>query len=286
MTRTDVHSPKNLITEDYDFFACGYYGTHGEPGYSPLNTPMGEKLLADGWHFGENESAGDCYHCGAHLKYFALLLHNPSHTIVRVGETCLDNRFSLASSEFHKLRKQAQLDRERQRIKNERLRWFAVNPDREVAYGWASEMVSAGDYGYEGMRHNFVHKINRYGSTSDKFVAAIMRDMVRSERFAAERAIQEASNRPVVVGNGQTVTGEVVSIKFKDDGYGGLRHVMTVRDDRGFALWGSVPRAIDNVEKGERVTFIANVTKSDNDDCFGFFGRPRKAEILIEQEAA
>src|SRR3954470_14014877 len=187
-TRTDVHAPKNLVTEDYDFFACGNFGTADVPAYSPLNTPMGQALLDDGWAFGENESAGQCYHCGARLTYYALLLHQPTHTIIRVGEQCADNRFELATEEFHRLRKQAQLDRAAHRIKNARLAWFATDADREVAFAWASEQVEAGHFGYDGMRHTFVSGINRYGTASDKFVRAIMRDMARTERFADERA--------------------------------------------------------------------------------------------------
>ena len=32
--------------------------------------------------------------------------------------------------------------------------------------------------------------------------------------------------------------------------------------------------------KGRRVRFVANVKPSDNDETFGFFSRPRKAELL------
>jgi hypothetical protein len=78
--RTDAHSPTNLVTEDYDYFGSGYFPNlkGNDPGYSPLNTPAGQALLAEGWHFGENESAGACYHCGAHLTMYALLLHRPT----------------------------------------------------------------------------------------------------------------------------------------------------------------------------------------------------------------
>lgn len=277
-TRTDVHRPSALVTEHYDFFACGYYGTADEPGFSPLNTPEGRLLLDEGWRF-DGVSGGGCDHCGAHLRYYAILQHAPSRTLIRVGETCLDNRFSLATAEFHRVRKAAQLDRERQRVKNTRLAWFAVNPDREVAFGWASAMVSEGAYGYEGMRHSFVHKVNRYGSTSDKFVAAMLRDMVRTERRDEERAAEEATRCPVVAGKAVQVEGEVVSVKWQENAYGG-RLVFTVKDDRGFMVWGSVPSAIDGVERGDRVRYVADVEASDRDECFGFAKRPRKAEQL------
>jgi hypothetical protein len=302
-TRTDVHAPSNLVTEDYEFVACGYFGTAGEPGYSPLASDEGRHLIDEGWAFGENHSAGGCYHCGARIKYYAILKHLPSHTLVRVGEQCLDNRFDRSTAEFHQLRKQAQLDREQQRIKNERLAWFAIDPDREVAFGWAMTKVQDGHYGYEGMRHSFVSKINRYGSTSDKFVKAIMRDMVRTEAREEQRAVEQEQLMPVVEGRGQ-IEGQIISVKWQDNDFGG-RVVMTVKDDRGFLVWGTVPRPLvddldrlsydpkahgyetpaatyaEFVRKNEvRVRFTATVEKSDRDESFGFFKRPTKTEVI------
>lgn len=270
MARTDVHRPAALVTEDYEYFGSGYYGTADEPGYSPLNTPQGAALLDAGWRFA-GVSGGGCDHCGARLRFFALMLHAPSHTIIRVGETCLDNRFERASADFHRLRKQAQLDRERQRIKNERLRWFAVNPDAEVALAWAESQNSEFHY-------NFVRSVRNYGNASAKFLAAMMRDMARAERIAAERAAEAETATPVVAGKGIEITGEVVSVKWHENAYGG-REVMTVKDARGFKVWGSVPASIDNVQKGDTVTFVANVEASDKDETFGFFKRPRAAKI-------
>jgi hypothetical protein len=276
--RTDVHSPKNLVTEDYEFVGCGDHGSGSEPGYSPINTPYGQKLIADGWRFGENHSAGQCYHCGARFRYYAILKHLPTHTLIRVGETCLENRFERATSEFQRLRKQAQLDRELHRVKNLRETWFATDDDRQVAFAWASDQVHNGNYGYEGLYHKFVHGVNRYGSASDRMVRFIMRSMARDERIAAERAAQDAQKTSVVEGKGW-ITGEVLSVKWQENAYGG-RQVMTVKDDRGFLVWGSVPARIDNVEKGDRVTFSASVEKSDRDETFGFFKRPTKASII------
>jgi hypothetical protein len=54
---------------------------------------------------------------------------------------------------------------------------------------------------------------------------------------------------------------------------------MTVRDDRGFLVWGSVPAALGGIEQGDRVQFNATVTKSDRDETFGFFKRPTKAQF-------
>jgi len=277
MARTDVHSPTNLVTEDYEYAYS--YDAHPDSMNAAFVQAVLNPLLADGWRFAENPSNGGCYHCGAHIRYIAVLKHIPTHTLIKVGETCLENRFDRATADFHALRKQAKLDREKQRIKNARLGWFAVDPDREAAFTWASEQVSAGHFGYEGMRHNFVSKINRYGSTSDKFVKAIMRDMVRTERRESEREAEKAELKPVIEGQGIIIEGEVLSVKWQENDFGG-RFVTTVKDDRGFMVWGTRPSKI-HWDKGDRVRFKAGtVTKSDRDETFGFFKRPTSAEVI------
>lgn len=275
--RTDVHRPTALVTEDYEYVLS--YDAHPEEGD---RRHVAEYIARTGRTFGENHSAGSCFHCGARMRYIAVLLHTPTDTLIKVGETCLANRFELATADFHRLRKAAELNRAQMKVRAARRQWFAVNEDREVAFQWATERVNAGDYGYDGMRHSFVHKINRYGSTSDKFVRAMMRDMARTERFEDERAAQDAAEAataaPVVTGR-VVITGEILSVKWRENDFGGSLK-MTVRDDRGFKVWGSVPASIDTVEKGQRVEFTATVEASSDDPTFGFVKRPSKARVL------
>jgi len=77
-----------------------------------------------------------------------------------------------------------------------------------------------------------------------------------------------------------TVIGKVVSTDAKDTDYG-TRYVMTVRDDRGFTVWGSQPSSL-YPEVGDRIEFTASVERSDRDECFGFFKRPTKARIISD----
>src|SRR5690606_20471029 len=44
-------------------------------------------------------------------------------------------------------------------------------------------------------------------------------------------------------------------------------------------VYGTVPAAIGGVERGERVAFTATVEASDDDETFGFFKRPTKAQL-------
>jgi hypothetical protein len=285
MARTDIHRPAVVITEDYDFFGCGDYGTSEEPGFSPLISPQGQALLNEGWRFADVESNG-CQHCGARLRFYALLLHAETRTFLRVGETCLDNRFSLATSEFHRLRKAAELNRDRM-ARTAKRELFLSDPRNAEAIEFAEAIVAeynaaypdAYDMRWASFPADLLEKFSRDGQLSERQVDALLAQAERRAAKLRERRV-EAERFPAapVVEGRQVITGEVLKTDVKDDGYN-LREVMTIRDDRGMKLWGSVPSAI-NVSKGDRVTFTATVTVSDNDETFGFFKRPTKAEVL------
>lgn len=271
MTRTDVHRPSALVTEDYEFVACGWYGATGDPGYSPLAHKPWSDLITEGWTFG-GEGGGGCDHCGAHLRYYAILKHMPTHTLIRVGETCLGNRFELASSEFHKLRTENKLNRERVALKSKR-KEFLSKGDNQAAYDFAKEKVN------DEFLSKFARYIDKYGTASEKFTAAVLKNRTRSLEYEAKRADERANGSPVVEGKGIVIEGEIVKTDVKwygDD----ARSVMTVKDDRGFRVWGTVPAGITDSVAGDRVRFKATVEASDRDEYFGFFKRPTQAERI------
>jgi hypothetical protein len=83
----------------------------------------------------------------------------------------------------------------------------------------------------------------------------------------------------VIEGNGLEVEGSIISFKEHYTDYG-MSLKMIVQDVRGFRLWGTVPNSLCNVDVGDSIKFIANVSKSDTDPKFGFFKRPRKAVVV------
>lgn len=98
----------------------------------------------------------------------------------------------------------------------------------------------------------------------------------------AKRAAERAAADPVPEGR-EVVTGEVVGLKWVP-GYGYNSPdvlKMVVKDDRGFKVYGTMPRSID-AKRGERVTFTAQLEQSNDDDRFGFFKRPTKASVILE----
>lgn len=264
--RTDVHSPLNLKPEDYEFVGCGNFATSEMDAYTP---PIGY-LLDEGWRF---DSEGQtCRHCGHFFIYYAILQHTPSHKLVKVGETCLDNRFSLANAEFQALRKAGKLNRERSALKAKRAEFLAKDDVQEL-YAWASICPT---WNGESFEAKFVRSIDRYGDASDKFVDAIRRAKSRQAAYETRKVQEAAEAQPVVEGR-ITVEGQVLSTKWQESVYGGSLK-MLVKDDRGFKVWGTVPSCIDP-EKGDHVAFTATVKVSGDDPNFGFFSRPTKATL-------
>ena len=132
-------------------------------------------------------------------------------------------------------------------------------------------------------------RIESGASISDAQAALVMK-IARDE---AVKADERASALPVPEGRG-VVTGEVLSLKWVDTGYGESLK-MLLKDDRGFKVYGSVPKGLmsepkedsegfqywtERVERGGRVTFTATLSPSDDDPKFGFFKRPAKASRL------
>ena len=69
------------------------------------------------------------------------------------------------------------------------------------------------------------------------------------------------------------VSGVIKSTKWVDSAYGSSLKMLVELDD-GRSCWGSVPSKLDEVDRGDLVSFKATFSKSSDDDKFAFFKRP------------
>ena len=130
-------------------------------------------------------------------------------------------------------------------------------------------------YYEERIIRDIVGKLMEYGSLSDKQINFVKTLLDKIEN----RAIVEANAKPVPTTEGRvTVKGKVLSIKESMGRFPGYKMLLVHED--GYKLYGSLPRSISNVEKGDTVELTATVKKSDRDDKFGFFSRPSNAKIV------
>ena len=93
------------------------------------------------------------------------------------------------------------------------------------------------------------------------------------DRWVEEQATA-ATAAPVPTGTVE-IEGTIKTVKFVE-AYGSYK--IKVVSDAGWSVWGTLPRAIDRAEVGDRVRFTATVEPSKDDATFGFFKRPRNPE--------
>lgn len=111
MTRTDIHRPSAVEFDPENYEVFGFADFHTEDGYRPVQTVS--RLVGEGWSFrGAPHGSGQCSHCGAHLRYAALMGHTPTKTLLWVGETCLGNRFEMTQAEFRAMQAKAAAKRQ------------------------------------------------------------------------------------------------------------------------------------------------------------------------------
>lgn len=114
-----------------------------------------------------------------------------------------------------------------------------------------------------------VQKLEQYGHLTSGQVTAVQKNI--------DQEAQEAVAADVIEGKVE-ITGKILTIKGQPGfAYNTTDWKMLVLDDRGFKVWGSHPRSINETQQGDRISFTANITQSDNDSKFGFFKRPTKA---------
>ena len=279
-TRTDIHAPTGLVTEDYTYVAS--FDNELPPFASPrtmthfyANQQRLLSLVATSTS--AHRGLTRCHHCGASIRYIAILRHTPTSQHIAVGETCLSNRFERATTEFQALRKQAALDAAEHRIRAAVAEFLDAHPD----------LAFMGDKDYT-TDNTFIAdvacKLRRYGSLSERQVEAVRESLVRDEERAkrdAQRAAEIAAAAPVPTGR-IVIEGEVVGIKVVPGftRYDPPTTKLTIKADAGWRVWVTCPSGITEVERGNRVRLTATVEASEKDPTFGFGKRPTKAEVV------
>jgi len=248
--RTDAHSPLNLVTEDYEYIWA--YDSES-PGAlrNVAGTDWWNEICANRANV---HDGAQCDHCGAWIRYRAILKHVPTGQYIQVGETCLDNRFGRASADFHALRKQAALDRKEQKILkawNEYKETHTVidvlDKNDNVLYSHVNVLWDALAESTNGFIINVLHKGRQYGNLSDRQLNAIVRSFLQDieKAFATPEPEEIWLDVPTV--KAFTVEGVVLAEKWQDSDYG-PQHKCLVKvdvDGGSLKLWGSVPKSLE-----------------------------------------
>ena len=306
--RDDVHRAVELVTEDYT--EAGYYdlGTTEE---KPYLTELNAAIKAHGWHpTAPYQSASQCDHCGARIRYGVCMLHTDGG-IICVGERCADNRFPMAAARFQEMRKAAALNRDR-KSKADRFAGLCEQHPHLVWLTYLSalegETVTEVDEldGYEYTRHtprsvivatqtgkqfsilsDLYYKMHKYGNPSEaqidlaaRLLSQIEERWTKAEARMAERDAEREAAQPAPSGR-VVVTGEIVHTKWVEgeDHFGRPTHThkMMIKADGGYRVWVTMPMSL-SADKGDRVSIKATLTISDDDQTFAFGKRPTVIE--------
>lgn len=310
MTRTDIHRPASpdfdpqayKLTGCYDLsmpqmFAeydalTGVMRTWRNPLYDEWQADLA-RLAGQGVHRAEHAGSRNCGHCGAHIRYAALLVRGDEW--IYVGEDCLDNRFPLTAKEFQRLRKDAKLNAEREtRAMVRAQRVERVKADHpELAPLFDPEWLQANGNGF---LKDIARKAGEW-PLSPRQIQAAGESIERVNARKAEAA-EEAPAGPAPAGRVKVV-GEVVWEGWKDTDFG-RTHKMIVKADDGWKVWSTVPSSLEpgnyydehgmyqhlaGIEQGARVTFIATLEPKDDDPTFAFAKRPTQAALIADATA-
>lgn len=293
-TRTDAHRPSAVEFNPADYVCVGVFDTHPEDGDNAARGRMIALLTSNGARFDGPYGRGfQCGHCGAHLRYVALMRHT-SDTLIYVGETCLDGTFSLDTAEsFRSLRAAAAEKAAATREANRRHEIAAQIADYIEGLGdeRLAELTYLGNGGIAD-NNDFVgdvaRKLFRYGTLTSGQINALGRAISRDAAYNGRRDEQDRADaaRKAVASPAPTgrveITGKILNTYTRDTQYG-VAFKMRVQADAGYVVFSTIPAALLNEDTDivtladQRITFTATLTVSDDDDTVAFANRPSKA---------
>lgn len=287
MSRTDTHRPGHAGFDPQNYTFTGVVIDND-------NITTGDRDNIDQAATGRDLPADHrCGHCGAYLRYAALLNCATTGELIWVGQTCLSSRFSgMTKAQFAALQAAAKAAREAAAISKARAALIESHPH----LGQLADLCGDGNEFVNSLHWQLQNK----GALSDKQIAAAEGAVTRAIAYAAKRAQWDAERAAVVtvpapLGR-QAITGTVIKISTVESYFNGrevIRDVMTVKHADGWCAWGTLPTSlagdwtpetgtIAGVKVGDTVTLTATLALFDDEDPkvdFVKYTRPTKASI-------
>lgn len=289
--RTDIHRPGSPDFNPADYNCHGVFDLENED-TRPIRLATVTALIGAGYSFSDApHGGGQCSHCGHWpLRYVALMSHEPTKTLMHVGETCLDGRFSLSKGEFAKLRKAAKLNRHRSAKQEQRDALIVETPELAELLDDNSQIV----YGWGDFLPSLAEQFRRNGTLSQRQIDAAVKCIVKGRERIARRQVEDARRAaaartlaPLPAGRVE-ITGTIKSVKVKPGDFGN-RMVMVVTAEGDLAGWtldGTLPSSLDpgfgslDEFEGKRVRFTAALKASEKVPGYAWTNRPTKAAYI------
>jgi hypothetical protein len=290
--RNDVHSPKNLIPENYEFVGVRLFNDEVPDDREFIM----EHMKRTGGKFSTHDHGGFCDVCGnPNVLNYAVFYHKPTNTYIKTGLECADTISTFASAALNDAiqevnrkkylkTRQKKAEARRNLIKEE----FLKSLEGTVLEPYASLLdtpPSTNESYEQATLRNILVNGTRYGSLTERQWAYAER-LVKSIEASGSPVQEPKTPLTEVVEGKYEITGKIISIKYKnieETPYPGYRRV--VEDAEGRKYYGSAPAAllesVETVESliGREVVLSASVNRSFNNPYFGFFKRPKLVKI-------
>lgn len=285
--RTDVHRPSVIVPTDYEFVALenikidSLSDCHAVMYYRDL---IKNHMDRTGGTYSKHAHGGTCHVCGAHCVWTVLFYHAPSNSYIRTGLDCADKLDWAADNgmvDAFKKNVKSALERKAGKEKAKALLEEAGLIDAWVLYD--SDADSVPNKWEENTIIDIVSSVIRYGKFTEKqeaFVRSLLKKISNREAEEIKRAAEyDAADNLPDFDERASIEGVVAAIRTDETFYGYVTKMMVI-SDAGWKVWGTLPSSLSDAKKGDRVSFVATVTKSDDDPKFGFFKRPSKGKIV------
>ena len=292
-TRTDTHSPSNLILDDYTpvFFFCAASMDSGFP-TPPINIDKLRALQSAGQLAQIHGGFFACDICGARYKHGECWRHDPTGEHITLGHTCAEKYGFAAENDFvsayDKLRA-IEVDRAIRNGKRaaafETMVSFLRSMPRPKALTFLRTLRTPNSDFFSSIRAQLREK----GELSDRQTEAVFNSAAKMEasrklrEMMDSREIGEAIDVPDH-DERVRISGQILTVKTVDGfAYGTFvdKILLRVETPEGhFKLWGTLPSKLMSADRGDVIAFTARMERSEKDSGFGFYKRPTKCEIV------
>jgi hypothetical protein len=294
--RTDIHRPSAINPSDYTFVAVIYHGTFSWELNEHERKVLNEHMEITHGKFSHHDHGGTCHVCGAFALNLCYFYHAPTNSYIVTGMDCAEKMEFSDPALFRKFKQGRDNARKNHAGKAKAKELIIDHGDIELYE--SIEDIFNGDFGGSVLMESpyrrdqrfdwmvctvadMTRKLIRYGNLSEnqwKFLNSLVEQIAsweekKKEEEEKKELIPDAPEGKV------TISGTILSAKVKEDFYG-YHYKMLVESDEGWKVWSTVPKSLGTVNKGEKIQFNANLTRSENDRSFAFAKRPSKAKRI------
>lgn len=262
--------PANYVVVDYvDNRRPEYYGQDVESYAAEVEFWKADMARL----FGENYSSKihKCIHCGnGNVRWITAVEHVPTGEVVVFGSDCTE-RLGFENRVAFKLA-QIQARAEALKVRIAVYRKVVAFREANPALDALVKQVESGELKPNSFVSDVLAKLGRYGSLSDRQVAAVLSSVKRDAEFAARKAVEATEVKGDAPTGRVEVSGVVLSTKDVESAYG-VTTKMLVKLANNSKVWVTVPSA-ESINRGDEITFKATFEVSRDDKSFAFGKRP------------